>query len=549
MELHPHKLWHFHGGLHLPAHKELSTQLPLLPAPLPAPLPARIVLPLQQHIGEPTQVLVKPGDQVLKGQLIAEAKDYVCAPIHASTSGTVIEVSEQRVPHPSGQRAPCIVIEPDGDDRWTDELPAALPDYHELDGATIRQRARACGIVGLGGAAFPTAVKLNPQHPIDTLILNGAECEPYISCDDTLMRTHAHDILEGLRIIRQATLANTCIIAVEADMPDALISLRNALGGDEVDGIRITSVPTIYPTGGERQLIKVLTGHEVPSDGLPLDIGVLCHNVGTAQAVYQAVAQGKPMLSRIVTVTGGGVKQPRNLEVLLGTPMAELIAACGGYTDSVERLIMGGPMMGFALESDEVPVIKSTNCILAAAKNEIAKPAPAMPCIRCGECARVCPARLLPQELYWHSMARDLDKTQDYNLFDCIECGCCAYVCPSNIPLVQYYRFAKTEVWAQERDKQASDIARRRHEFRLERLERIKQERAEKHARKKAALKQNKDASGDTGKAAIQAALERVRAKKAATQVQAKNIDNLTEAQRRKIEAVEKRRQEKQQTK
>ncbi len=542
MSNHAHKLWHFHGGLHPEPHKRESTAEPILLMRVPH----WIVLPLQQHIGEPAEPLVKPGERVRKGQLIARAGGYVSAPVHASTSGVVHAIEERPVAHPSGLSAPCIVIEADGREEWIEDRLAPIEDYERLDPITLRNRVREAGIVGMGGAAFPSSVKLNPrpEQPIHTVILNGAECEPYITCDDMLMRERATEVIEGLKIIRHALQPRECLIGIEDNKPQAYDALCEVLGGAEVDGVRVVRIPTIYPTGGEKQLIKVLTGLEVPSSGLPIDIGVVCHNVATVAAIYRAVVLGEPLLSRIVTITGRGAARQRNVEVLLGTPINELVEDVGGYTDNVERLIMGGPMMGFALSTDEVPIVKGTNCVLAAADGEVSEPGPAMPCIRCGDCVSVCPANLLPQQLYWHAHARDFDQAQDYNLFDCIECGCCSYVCPSNIPLVQYYRFAKTEIWEQERDKQKSDVARQRHEFRLERLEREKREKAERLAKKKAALK-TKPAQGaedDAKKAAIKAALERVKAKKTGTEAAPKNIENLTQAQQQQIEEADNRR-------
>ncbi|MFN2309875.1 MAG: electron transport complex subunit RsxC [Gammaproteobacteria bacterium] len=507
----PRLLHRFHGGLHLADNKALSNHRPVRRAPLPA----RLILPLSQHIGEAAEPVVSPGERVLKGQVIASARGYVSVPIHASSSGTVVEIADHAVPHPSGLRAPCIVIDTDGRDEPAPDTLSGDPT--RLDPSELRNRIRSAGIVGLGGAGFPSFIKLNPgpHRPIHSLIINGAECEPYITCDDLLMREHADAVIGGARILMHALQAPECLIAVEDNKPEALGALRAAIAAAGGPPMAVVVIPTVYPSGGEKQLIKLLTGREVPSQGLPADIGVICHNPGTAAAVYRALRAGEPLISRLVTVTGQGVREPGNIEVRIGTPIADVIAAAGGYTEHVHRLLMGGPMMGFALGSDAVPVIKTSNCLLAASREELPPPLAPLPCIRCAACVDVCPAELLPQQLYWYAHARDFDKVQDYSLFDCIECGCCAHVCPSHIPLVQYYRFAKTEIWNQERERERSDIARQRHEFRLQRIERDQQERAERMKQKQQALKTPQADGGDPKQAAIQAALERVKAKRA----------------------------------
>lgn len=503
---HP-RLWHFHGGLRLPGHKAESTALPIAPLALPA----QLVLPLAQHIGVPAEPLVKVGERVLKGQLIARAGNNVSAPVHASSSGVVSAIEPRPVPHPSGLPVLCIVIATDGQDEWA-TLPAGCDDPYALTADAVRARVRDAGIVGLGGAGFPTHIKLNPgpRHLIETLIINGAECEPYISCDDMLMREHAREVIAGTLIMRHAVQAKHCIIGIEDNKPAALAALRQALAELGEVTLNIRTVPTRYPTGGEKQLIKVLTGREVPSQGRPFGIGVLCHNVGTAVAVYRAVKLGQPLISRIVTVTGAGVTQPRNFDVPIGAPISALIAAAGGYTEPLPHIQMGGPMMGLPLPDDSLPVIKTTNCILALPPQPVETE---LPCIRCGECVTVCPANLLPQELYWQARAKDFDKAQDQHLFDCIECGCCDAVCPSHIPLVRYFRYAKTEIWTNEKERNKANIARQRHEARLARLERDKAERAARMQKHKTELHSSDTPDIDPKKAAVQAALERVKAK------------------------------------
>jgi electron transport complex protein RnfC len=548
-------LWQFHGGIHVPDEKALSSAGPVEPTSCPKIL----ILPLQQHIGAPANPIVKVGDRVLKGQVVAEPRGYVCAPVHASSSGTVIAIEDRPVPHPSGLSAPCVVIETDGEETWA-ELPAPLTDYEDLDPAVLRERIRTCGVVGMGGASFPTSVKLNPgkDHRIHTLVVNGAECEPYITCDDLLMRERAGDVLQGIRILLHLLGARQCLIGVEDNKPQAIESLRLARAESDIkDRVQVVVIPTLYPSGGEKQLIKVLTGREVPSHGIPAQIGIVCQNVGTTAAVADAVLRGRPLIERYVTVTGRGISRPCNLNVRVGTPAANLIAQCGGLRSELRKLVCGGPMMGFEIDNQAVPITKAANCLLALTGAESPDPGPALPCIRCGRCADVCPANLLPQQLYWYARAKDLDRVQDYNLFDCIECGCCAHVCPSHIPLVQYYRYAKTESWAREQDKKKAEHAKARHTAKLERQERQERERQAKLRAKKEAAKVTPASPGanlaagaptmeaDPKKAAIEAAKQRAAAKKAALAEQGvtpKNTEDLGPAQQRQVAVADARR-------
>lgn len=475
------------------------------------PIPPQLVLPLKQHIGDNCKPVIKTGNDVFKGQLLAEAGGYISAPIHAPTSGTVVAIEDRPVPHPSGLSAPCIVIKTDGVDRWCER--GITASYCNMDRSHLRNLIRDAGIVGLGGGAFPSSVKLNPGPgiKINTLIVNAAECEPYINCDEMLMRERAEEILRGIEIVRYCLDVAQCKIGIEDNMPLAYKALQRAIQKTGLQNIETIVVPTRYPTGGEKQLIKVITGLEVPQNGLPLDIGIVCHNVGTLYAIARAILHGEPLLSRVVTVTGKGIRQPRNIEALFGTPLSALVEYCGGYTPDVSRLVMGGHMMGFALHRDDVPLVKAANCLLAGTPVDLPEPGKPKSCIRCGMCEQACPANLLPQQLYWYTRAKDFEKAKAYNLFDCIECGCCSYVCPSEIPLVQYYRNAKAEIAKKVHEQEKSDIARQRFEFRKSRLEREQQEKAERMRKRKEAL----NSEGDESKReAIRAALERVKAKK-----------------------------------
>jgi electron transport complex protein RnfC len=536
------ELFKFKGGVHPPEHKAESNGRPVHAAPLPK----KLVIPLRQHIGNPAKPVVEVGDRVLKGQLIGEADGYISAAVHASSSGTVTAIDLQPVPHISGLPDLCITIETDGRDEWIAHAPL---DYQAMTPADLRMRLRDLGLAGLGGAVFPTGVKLDPgaTQQCPTLIINGGECEPWITCDDMLMRHHADEILQGVTVMRHMMGSTEILVGIEDNKPEAIAAMRAA--ADRMDfAVEVVVVPTLYPSGGAKQMTEIITGKQVPSGKRSTDIGLQVFNVGTAHALARAVHHGEPLISRLVTVTGH-VLRPQNFEVLIGTPIHTLITLAGDR-DRTTGVLMGGPMMGMPMPNLEVPVVKATNCILVKS-DELFSPLPkALPCIRCTRCADACPAELQPQELFRFAKTGDFGRAQEYHLFDCIECGCCSYVCPSHIPLVDYYRYAKSEIWAHEKDKRASDLARERHEFRLFRLEREKKEKAEKLAAKaqakRAELAAEPAAAGatssdaDAKKALIAAALARAQAKKA--EVAPKNIDNLSPDTQHEIEEIEARR-------
>ena len=536
------KLKHFHGGLRLDYHKDISRQTAIT-ACLPQ---TRYIIPVQQHIGAAGEVIVEKGQRVLKGQMLATTKKLISAPVHSPVSGTVVEIAEHAVPHPSGMQADCIIIENDFQDEWVDRKPVA-ENYHQMNSHELRNIVRDAGIVGLGGAVFPAAIK-QTEININTLILNGVECEPYITCDDKLMQERAREIISGADIIGHIIKARECIIAIEDNKPEAIAAMQVAIDEDNTGFFRIQVIPTIYPSGSEKQLIQIITGKEVPINGLPADIDTLCQNVGTAYAIHKAVFEDEPLISRIVTIAGKGIKQPQNMEVPIGTCMADCVVQCGGYNDDASCLIMGGPMMGYSINSDQLPVVKACNCLLVTTNDEIypANTEAHMPCIRCGRCVEVCPAKLLPQQLYWYASTNNSERAAEYHLFDCIECGCCSYVCPSQIPLVQYYRSAKSEIWAQEADRKKSDAARQRHEARLFRLQQQKQERDEKLRIKREALNKKKGKTEeieiDSKKAAIAEALARVKKKKETQAVTPKNTEHLSDDQQRQIKEADQRR-------
>ena len=512
------RIWDIPGGVHPPQNKTQSNQSPIQPGPIPS----RIVLPIQQHIGSPAKPCVAVGEQVLKGQMVAAPTGMVSAPVHASTSGKVIAIEEHPVQHPSQIDGLCVIIEPDGKDQWVEHH--GIENYTLLDKSEVINHIRNAGITGMGGAGFPTAIKLstNPDMRIEQLILNAVECEPYITADDVLMRERAAEVVAGLQIMQWLVNPQETLIGIEDNKPEAIKAMQAATANTNIE---VVVVPTKYPSGGEKQLIQLLTGKEVPSGGLPAHVGVICQNTGTAYAVNRAIHHGEPLISRITTLTGDAVSQKGNYELLLGTPVSEALSFVDTDMKHINRLIMGGPMMGFAVHDLKVPVVKVTNCLLAPAAKELPDPALEQPCIRCGSCEQACPASLLPQQLYWFAKTKDFDKAVSHNLMDCIECGACAYVCPSNIPLVQYYRFAKGQVKTNAEQAAKADHARQRFEFHKARIEKEEQEkeakrkaRAEAAAKKQAAKKAGRPAPQDptAAKAAPDKAADPVTALKSA---------------------------------
>ena len=467
------KVWDFQGGIHPPEMKTQSNGTPLSELPLPH----RFIIPLKQHIGHEGEICVAPGDKVLRGQPLTFGTGRML-PVHAPTSGVIEDIGQHMTAHPSGLSELCIFLTPDGDDRWMPLDP--LPDYRQHPRADIVQRIHDAGIAGLGGAGFPTATKLKGGlRGVKTLIINAAECEPYITADDRLMQDYAAEVLEGSRILAWVLQAEQVLIGIEDNKPEAIAALKQALGSERDLQIRV--IPTKYPSGGAKQLTRILTGKEVPHGGRSSDIGVLMQNVGTAWAVKRAIINGEPITERVVTLTGEAIAQPRNVWSRLGTPISHLLHQVGFTPAPRQMVIMGGPLMGFTLPSLDVPVVKITNCILAPSASEMGNNDEEQSCIRCSACADACPAKLLPQQLYWFSQGGDHDKARAHHIDDCIECGACAYVCPSNIPLVQYYRQEKAELRAIDLEAKRTLEAKARFEARQARLEREKQAREARH--------------------------------------------------------------------
>ncbi|WP_060988899.1 electron transport complex subunit RsxC [Photobacterium leiognathi] len=504
------KLWDFHGGIHPAENKDLSNKSPIVNAGIPQEL----VLPLKQHIGSKGDIIVAVGDKVQKGQPLTQGDIAMCVPVHAPTSGTITAIEQRTTAHPSGLSDLCIVIAPDQQDTWCDKTTYA--DYEDRDPAELIDAIRLNGIAGLGGAGFPTARKLQGGlGNVDILIINAAECEPYITADDRLMRDYAEEVIEGVRILRHIISPKLTIIGIEDNKPEAIQALEQHVKED--DNILIRVVPTKYPSGSSKQLVKILTGREVPSQSRSTSVGVIMQNVGTAFAIKRAIIDGEPLIERVVTLTGEAFKERGNVFAMLGTPIAYLLDKFGYKADKKHpRVIIGGSLMGFTLPHSNVPITKMTNCILAPKRKELPLHTYEMACIRCSACADVCPSSLLPQQLQWYAKDQNYEKCEEYNLQDCIECGACAYVCPSEIPLVQYYRQAKAEIWARSQDEINAERARQRFEAKQARMDRDKAERENRF--KKAAETRREEMAKTGGDDAVAAAIARVKAKQAAAQ-------------------------------
>ncbi|MCW8996153.1 MAG: electron transport complex subunit RsxC [Psychromonas sp.] len=501
------KHWSFHGGIHPQENKQQSNQTMIKDAGIPPFLVIAI-----EYKGYIPELLVKVGDPVLKGQPLTKVYGAMVAQ-HATSSGVVSAIEKRTDLHPSGLPVLSVVIETDGLDKSI--AYKALGNYKKQTNATLIEAIQNAGIVGLGGAGFPSHLKLAHSEGIKLLIINAVECEPYITADDRLMQEHSREILTGINILQHILKPELTVIAIEDNKQEAIAALTQALHKKQQAKVLVRIIPTRYPSGSEKQLIEIITGQQTPEGKYPTDLGIVMHNVGTVFAIKEAIIDGKPLLSRIVTMTGDSLQKKGNARVRIGTPIQYLLNKYRLIHTPSQKLIIGGPLMGFTLSHSDVPVTKICNCILAPSPQEMPTAPPENPCIRCTECAQVCPVQLLPQQLLWYAKSKEYQKLEQYNLSSCIECGACAFVCPSHIPLVEYYRVAKAEINNAEEQARKSETARIRFENRQARLEQAKLERKARH--KEAAIKrqqQLKEQNG--GEDLIAAALARAKAKKAA---------------------------------
>ncbi|WP_342608800.1 electron transport complex subunit RsxC [Vibrio tritonius] len=483
----------FSGGVHPKTFKSLTTDKPIDRHFWPS----HVYLPLQQRDGVALTPLVKVGERVVRGQLLAKGRSDCIAPIHSPVNGIVINIAPHITAHPAKIIADTIVIRANEDRRWG--TPAPMGAFHQLEPDVIIERIQAAGIVGLGGAGFPTAQKLKSalMAKVDTLIINGGECEPYLTSDDVTMQSHAAEVIGGIKLMQQASGASKVIVGIEDNKPQAYYEMADA--ASEEPSIEIRRVPSIYPMGSAKQLIKTLIGKEVPLGGRSSHIGVVVNNIATARSVYHAVRFQRPLVSRIVTVSGKGIGEPRNVEVPLGTRVQDLLNYCGGVSESTERLVLGGPMMGQIVSSLEVPLDKMVGGLLALTEEEIISEYQHQQCIRCGQCVRACPMSLMPFQMAAYTKVSDFKRAEELGVRNCLSCGACSYVCPSSIPLVQYFMHAKGVISSNWQKERKSQQAKRLTEAKRERME---QEALAKLAQKQAKRPARASAKADTSAAA-----------------------------------------------
>ncbi len=429
------KKYSFRGGIHPPEHKQLTEHKAIVELDAPQ----LMVFPLQQHIGAMAEPLVKVGDRVLMGQKIADSDQFISAPIHSSVSGKVLKIEEYF--HPSGRKTPAILIENDGLDE-VDPSIQPIEDYRNLSGEEIANLAKQAGMVGMGGAAFPTHVKLMPpkDKKVEYLIINGAECEPFLTSDHRVMLEDGEELLEGIRIMMHNYGIDKAYLAIEENKMDAVAHLKGLLQDDS--SIVLCVLKTKYPQGSEKHLIKAISGREVPSGKLPIDVGAVVNNIDTCTTLARVIHTGMPLTHRIVTVSGHGVAHPCNFKVRIGTDFQTILDAAGGLSEDVKKIIMGGPMMGIAQYDLRTPVIKGTSGLIALLEEEVVQEKE-MPCTRCGKCVEGCPMGLMPLYLSAYSKTEDYDMMKKYHITDCIECGSCSYVCPSRKNPLERIRIGK----------------------------------------------------------------------------------------------------------
>ena len=472
------RLLRVRGGVHADERKGATSEMPIATH---LPVAKKLYIPLQQHVGKAAEPVVKVGERVLKGQLLAHSQGMISAPVHAPSSGVIADITLYPAPHPSALPIRTVLIETDGKDEWGERQ--VVDDPFSLDPEEVSLRVGAAGVVGMGGATFPAGVKLNlgRKSKVHTLLINGGECEPYLTSDDRLMQERAEHIVDGIRIMLHGMEAKQAKIGIEDNKPEAIRMMQKACL--PYANIQVVKVPTRYPMGWDRQLVRYITGKEVPAGARSADVGVIIHNVATAYAIYKAIRLGEPLISRVVTVSGEAVGRPMNIEARIGTLISELFAVCQVDAERTARIVMGGPMMGDALPHSDLPVVKATSGLLALTVNEI-NGGQEQPCIRCASCIKVCPVGLLPVDMASRIRANQLDSAVSIGLKDCISCGSCSYVCPSNIPLVHYFKYASGELVARQQAQHKSEQTKKLMDERQKRMERIEREKAEEEARR-----------------------------------------------------------------